>query len=154
MALPNRSFRTHGDDSVNLMPFINFLVVLVPVLMLSAEFQAVNILSAKLPDAGVRTDSPSLMKPAARSIVICVSDSSLILAADDRILWSRNFPKEMFPGAALDTSLRVFRSRTDPGVDRIIVASDAKVKYQTVIDVMDFARKNGFSEISVTRWRG
>jgi len=149
----HRARRLSDDDSINLMPFINFLVVLIPVLMLSAEFQAINILSTKLPkNAGTQTDSLSLQKPAIDKLVICVSDSSLVIATDNRFLWSRNFSGADFPAGALDTTLQVIRSRLDPDMDRIIVASDARVKYQRIIDVMDFAKKNGFADISLTRW--
>jgi biopolymer transport protein ExbD len=147
--------RLTDDDSINLMPFINFLVVLIPVLMLSAEFQAINILDTKLPaNTGTQIDSLSLQKPEVDKLVICVSDSSLVIATDSRFLWSRNFTGSEFPAGALDTTLQTIRGRLGPDMDRIIVASDARVKYQRIIDVMDFAKKNGFNDISLTRWRG
>ena len=52
------------DTEVNLMPFINFLVVLIPVLMLSAEFSETNILEAKPGAGGAQIDSASAIKPA------------------------------------------------------------------------------------------
>jgi biopolymer transport protein ExbD len=146
--------RISDDDGTNLMPFINFLVVLIPVLMLSAEYQAINIIDTKLPKAGSQTDSLSTEKPSVNKLVICLGDSAIVIAADDRLLWSRNFSGAAFPGGALDATLQTIRSRVSPDMDRIIVASDAKVKYQRVINVMDFAKKNGFNDISITRWRG
>jgi biopolymer transport protein ExbD len=38
------------DMSIDLKPFINFLVVLIPVLMLSAEFAKISIINLKLPE--------------------------------------------------------------------------------------------------------
>ena len=150
-----RGRRLAHDDAVDLMPFINFLVVLIPMLMLSAEFAAVNIVAAKVPqDTGSRTDSLSLQRPVIDKLVICVGDSSLVIATDNRFLWSRNFPGNEFPGNALDTTLQAIRGKLGPDMDRIIVASDARVKYQRVIDIMDFAKKNGFADIALTRWRG
>jgi biopolymer transport protein ExbD len=143
------------DDGTNLMPFINFLVVLIPVLMLSAEFQAINVIDTRLPNAGARSDSVSIQKPDIDKLVICVGDSSVVIAADDRLVWSRNFSGAVsFPGEALDTALQTIRGQLGLDMDQIIVASDANVKYQRVIDVMDFAKKNGFSDIAITRWRG
>jgi biopolymer transport protein ExbD len=155
MAQINHAQRHSDDDSTNLMPFINFLVVLIPVLMLSAEFAAVNILSTKLPrNAGTQADSLSLQKSEMDKLVICVSDSSVVIATDNRFLWSKNFTGNEFPANALDTTLQTIRGHLEPDNDRIIVASDARVKYQRIIDVMDFAKKNGFSDISITRWKG
>jgi biopolymer transport protein ExbD len=46
------------DLSIDLKPFINFLVVLIPVLMLSAEFAKISIINLKLPEGrGSQTDS-------------------------------------------------------------------------------------------------
>jgi biopolymer transport protein ExbD len=39
----------HGDN-IDLKPFINYLVVLVPVLMLSSEFAKISIINLKLPE--------------------------------------------------------------------------------------------------------
>jgi biopolymer transport protein ExbD len=45
------------DLSIDLKPFINFLVVLIPVLMLSAEFAKISIINLKLPEGrGSQTD--------------------------------------------------------------------------------------------------
>jgi biopolymer transport protein ExbD len=47
-----------GEDvQIDLKPFINFLVVLIPVLMLSAEFAKISIINLKLPEGrGSQTD--------------------------------------------------------------------------------------------------
>jgi biopolymer transport protein ExbD len=45
----NHSEAGHGGD-IDLKPFINFLVVLIPVLMLSAEFAKISVINLKLPE--------------------------------------------------------------------------------------------------------
>lgn len=45
------------DISIDMTPFINFLVVLIPVLMLSAEFAKISVINMKLPESrGSQTD--------------------------------------------------------------------------------------------------
>jgi biopolymer transport protein ExbD len=148
------SWKCTEDDNVNLMPFINFLVVLIPVLMLSAEFSAINILEAAPADAGVQPYHPSGKTPEIKNLVICLSDSSVILSANDRFLWSMNCTAQDFPEPELDKNLRLVREKADPGMNTITIASDAQVAYQRLIDVMDCAKKNGFGDITIAKLRG
>ena len=146
--------RLTDDDTINLMPFINFLVVLIPVLMLSAEFSAVNILDATPAKTGAQTDHPSDAKTGLKNLVICLSDSSVILSADDRFLWSMNCTANDFSEAELEKNLKIVRDKADPGMNAITIASDPKVAYQRLIDVMDLAKKNGFDDIAIVKLRG
>lgn len=45
-----KSVEDSDDMQIDLKPFINFLVVLIPVLMLSAEFAKISIINLKLPE--------------------------------------------------------------------------------------------------------
>jgi biopolymer transport protein ExbD len=52
------------DMSIDLKPFINFLVVLIPVLMLSAEFAKISIINLKLPEGrGSNTEEAQKIRP-------------------------------------------------------------------------------------------
>jgi biopolymer transport protein ExbD len=52
------------DVSIDLKPFINFLVVLIPVLMLSAEFAKISVINLKLPEGrGSNTQEAQTARP-------------------------------------------------------------------------------------------
>jgi biopolymer transport protein ExbD len=52
------------DLSIDLKPFINYLVVLIPVLMLSAEFAKISIINLKLPEGrGSNTQEAQTQRP-------------------------------------------------------------------------------------------
>jgi biopolymer transport protein ExbD len=52
------------DMSIDLKPFINFLVVLIPVLMLSAEFAKISVINLKLPEGrGSNTQEAQTVRP-------------------------------------------------------------------------------------------
>jgi biopolymer transport protein ExbD len=51
------------DLNIDLKPFINFLVVLIPVLMLSAEFAKISIINLKLPEGRGATTERKQTKP-------------------------------------------------------------------------------------------
>jgi biopolymer transport protein ExbD len=152
-------FRNHykrsiaDDTEVNLMPFINFLVVLIPVLMLSAEFSETNILEAQPATGGARIDSASILKPAMTTIVVCISDSAVNIASNERFLAGIGCSSCFFPAEEISGALASIRSALPAKMDRITIASDITVKYQRLIDVMDLARKNGFTDVSIARLR-
>lgn len=52
------------DIQIDLKPFINFLVVLIPVLMLSAEFAKISVINLKLPEGrGSNTQQAQTARP-------------------------------------------------------------------------------------------
>jgi biopolymer transport protein ExbD len=75
------------DLNIDLKPFINFLVVLIPVLMLSAEFAKISIINLKLPEG--RGSSPSIKQTKAPEqddsdkllLTMIVTDSVVTLGA-------------------------------------------------------------------------
>lgn len=75
------------DLNIDLKPFINFLVVLIPVLMLSAEFAKISIINLKLPEN--RGSSPSIKQTVAPDqndadkllLTMIVTDSVVTLGA-------------------------------------------------------------------------
>jgi biopolymer transport protein ExbD len=75
------------DLSIDLKPFINFLVVLIPVLMLSAEFAKISIINLKLPEGrGSQTETAVKTPPAQDDadkllLTMIVTDSVVTLGA-------------------------------------------------------------------------
>ena len=141
------------DIEINLMPFINFLVVLIPVLMLSAEFSETNILEAQPATGGARIDSASIIKPTVTNLVVCLSDSAVNIAYNERFLAGIGCSERFLPVEEISGALAAIRSKLPAEMDQITIASDNRVKYQRLIDVMDLARKNGFTDVSIARLR-
>lgn len=56
--MPRKNLSESAEAEIDLKPFINFLVVLIPVLMLSAEFAKISIINLKLPEGrGSQTET-------------------------------------------------------------------------------------------------
>jgi biopolymer transport protein ExbD len=75
------------DLNIDLKPFINFLVVLIPVLMLSAEFAKISIINLKLPEGrGSSTSVKQIVAPPNEDadkllLTMIVTDSVVTLGA-------------------------------------------------------------------------
>jgi biopolymer transport protein ExbD len=64
LAPREKSAEKAGDMEIDLKPFINFLVVLIPVLMLSAEFAKISVINMKLPEGrGSQTADAQTQRP-------------------------------------------------------------------------------------------
>lgn len=81
----------HGGD-IDLKPFINFLVVLIPVLMLSAEFAKISVINLKLPEGrGSQTNSAVKNQPKEDEsdkllLTMIITDSVVTLGAKNGFL--------------------------------------------------------------------
>jgi biopolymer transport protein ExbD len=254
----------HEESQVDLKPFINFLVVMVPVLMLSAEFSNISVVKMDVTPKGVDPNhtehTPPIKVTENLSLVVLVSDSVMtigasagflpsihykefhryVLKSDNRIqttiehdplalsptsingesvrkydkqdillyakspetnavetaLYSKGWnllvigrnlkpvssveygdslyfaddPErivvvrnpndyEMRPVSAYDmlkcnlAQIRLRYSRSVPDPDNIIIASDNKVVYDKIIQIIDAAKAVGFSNVSITKLR-
>jgi biopolymer transport protein ExbD len=86
---------------VDLKPFINFLVILIPVLMLSAEFSNIAIVKATAPERGTNTDSLSTQPPLEPAtdkldLTVFLTDSTVTVAASGGFMptmWYKEFDR-------------------------------------------------------------
>ncbi len=86
----NRRFNSQAStepshENIDLKPFINFLVVLIPVLMLSAEFAKTSINKLHVYKEGTTTDTRDTVEPIIREqlkLTLFVTDSALTVATN------------------------------------------------------------------------
>jgi len=85
--MPRTKATDGAEAEIDLKPFINFLVVLIPVLMVSAEFAKISIINLKLPEArGSQTDVAVKAPPPAEDankmlLTMIVTDSVVTIGA-------------------------------------------------------------------------
>jgi biopolymer transport protein ExbD len=76
-------------DSTDLKPFINYLIVLIPVLMISAEFAKISVIPLTLGTNGSQSDHPVVTSsiPVERlSLSVLISDSTLTIGTSNGFL--------------------------------------------------------------------
>ena len=132
MALQFKHRRTE-EPEINLIPFIDVLLVILIFLMLSTTYSKFTELQVNLPvaDAERARDYP-------REIVVAVSADGRY-AVDKRPVDGRSVE-------ALQAALRsAAAERRDPVV---VVSADAMAAHQSVINVMDAARRAGLAQLT------
>ncbi|WP_310386346.1 biopolymer transporter ExbD [Roseateles sp.] len=125
--------RRSEDPEINLIPFIDVLLVILIFLMLSTTYSKFTELQITLPaaDADKLKDRP-------REIIVAV-------AADGRYVVNSQ-PVE---GRAVELLSAAMTQAAEGRADSVVIVSaDAAAAHQAVINVMDAARRAGLSHLT------
>lgn len=125
--------RSRDEPEINLIPFIDVLLVVLIFLMLSTTYSKFTELQIKLPlaDAEQQRDYP-------KEVIVAVS-------SDGRYMVN----KALVEGRNIDTLGAALLLAAKAGKDSVIIISaDASSTHQSVITVMEAARRNGFNQIT------
>lgn len=125
--------RRSEDPEINLIPFIDVLLVILIFLMLSTTYSKFTELQITLPVA----DADKL-KERPREIIV-------VVAADGRYVVNSQ-PVE---GRAVELLSAAMSRASEGRADSVVIVSaDAAAAHQAVINVMDAARRAGLSHLS------
>ena len=129
------NFRSRRNDEpeINLIPFIDVLLVVLIFLMLSTTYSKFTELQVRLPvaDSEKQREYP-------KEVIVAVS-------ADGRFAVN----KTVIEGRSVDAVARALQDAARAGPDSVVVISaDAAATHQSVITVMEAARKAGLSQIT------
>ena len=132
MALNFRGQRPE-EPEINLIPFIDVLLVVLIFLMLSTTYSKFTELQLKLPvaDADAQRDYP-------KEVIVAVS-------SDGRYS-IRGTPVQ---GRSVDAVAQALTQAAQAGKDSVVIISaDAAATHQSVITVMEAARRSGLDHIT------
>lgn len=134
------NFRPHPHDEpeINLIPFIDVLLVVVIFLMLSTTYSKFTELQVNLPlaDAEQQRDYP-------KEVIVAVS-------SDGRYMVN----KTLVEGRGIDALGAALANAAKAGKDSVIIISaDGSATHQAVITVMEAARRQGMTQITFATQR-
>jgi biopolymer transport protein ExbD len=123
-----------GDEpEINLIPFIDVLLVVLIFLMLSTTYSKFTEMQLRLPvaDADAQRDYP-------KEVIVAVS-------ADGRYSINKN----VLPDRSVESVAAALSAAANGGNDSIVIISaDASTSHQSVITVMEAARRAGLMQIT------
>ena len=125
--------RAKEEPEINLIPFIDVLLVILIFLMLTTTYSKFTELQLTLPvaDADQQRDHP-------KEVVVAV-------AADGRYAVNR----AGLEGKSVDVLAAALQSAAKAGPDSIVIISaDATAPHQSVVTVMEAARRVGLTQIT------
>lgn len=125
--------RPKDEPEINLIPFIDVLLVVLIFLMLSTTYSKFTELQLKLPvaDADAQRDHP-------KEVIVGIS-------SDGRYTINRN----PVTGRSVETVSAALTDAAKAGKDSVIIISaDAASPHQAVITVLEAARRSGLNQIT------
>jgi biopolymer transport protein ExbD len=133
MAINFRHRRTE-EPEINLIPFIDVLLVILIFLMLSTTYSKFTELRVNLPTADAEK-----ARTAPREIIVAV-------AADGRYAVNR---QPVDGRDVLQLSAALARAAEGNGEHLVIVSADANASHQSVVTVLDAARRAGLGQLTI-----
>ena len=127
------SRRRPEDPEINLIPFIDVLLVVLIFLMLTTTYSKFTEMQLRLPvaDAQAQRDYP-------KEVIVAVS-------SDGRYMVN----KVAVEGRSVDAVAGALNDAARAGRDSVVIISaDAATPHQSVITVMEAARRSGLSQIT------
>lgn len=129
------NFRKHRDEEpeINLVPFIDILIVIIIFLMLSTTYSKFTELEVTLPTADAEA-----LKDRPQEVVVAVS-------GDGRYVVNRK-PVE---GRSVELLAAELRAAAGDNLQApVIISADATAAHQAVINVLDAARRAGLVRLT------
>ncbi|MCY7371299.1 MAG: biopolymer transporter ExbD [Polaromonas sp.] len=129
----NFRLRPHDEPEINLIPFIDVLLVVLIFLMLSTTYSKFTEMQVNLPAADLdkQRDYP-------KEIIVAVS-------SDGRYMVNK-LPVE---GRGVESLGRALAQAASAGKDStVIISADANASHQAVVSVMEAARRQGLNQIT------
>ena len=121
------------EPEINLIPFIDILLVILIFLMLTTTYSKFTELQVNLPVADAEQQ-----RPTPREVVVAVG-------TDGRYAIN----KEVLEGAGVETLANALSRAADGQREVVVIISaDAAATHQSVINVMDAARRAGLVQVT------
>ena len=141
MALNFRRSRRHEEPEINLIPFIDVLLVVLIFLMLSTTYSKFTELQVTLPVANA---APGRDRP--NEVIVAVAADGRF-AVNRRLVDGRSVERLTTELAAAAGVAGVAGVAGRAGEPVVIVSADASTPHQAVITVMDAARRAGLTRL-------
>ena len=148
--------RSHSQDSAepNLTPIMNLMVVLIPLLLTSAQFIKLGIIELNLPPSvGPGSALVDLPKEKERKLDmgITISEKGFILSSSMAILKGEDesgvsiplTPNGEYDYEKLNNKLMLIKTRVEdkfPDADKVVIMAESEIVYQVLVSTMDAAR--------------
>lgn len=144
--------KRRGGDDIEMTPIMNLFLILVPFLLVAAEFVNIAVLDMSLPQLNTNANVTQTTTELPKQSILST------LEIDDNGM-QVNSPTFTFPAIkksaggydynALKAQLAQIKQKFPEAADMVIAPQD-QIKYDIVIQVMDRCREQGFPNISIS----
>jgi biopolymer transport protein ExbD len=141
--------RQRNIDDVNITPVMNLFLVLVPFLLLTTEFVRIAVLELSLPSQNQSTNQQEMSKKPPILILLAIDEDGFEIKAPSMRIDKIPRKARTFQIDLLARELQKIKTRYRD-TEEITIQPVETILYETIVDVMDACRDNGFPNISVS----
>ncbi|MFQ5633402.1 MAG: ExbD/TolR family protein, partial [bacterium] len=149
LGLNGKSGRQRNSDDVNITPVMNLFLVLVPFLLLTTEFVRIAVLELSLPSLNESSSPQQLSSKSHILILLAIDESGFEIKAPNMPFEKIPMRERKFQFDRLAQELKKIKARYGD-TEEITIQPEETILYDTIVDVMDTCRDNGFPNISVS----
>ncbi|MFC3115691.1 ExbD/TolR family protein [Cellvibrio fontiphilus] len=135
--------RYKEDPDLDITSFMNLMIILVPVLLMSMVLARTTVLDLKLPDMADSSTPPTEEPPQQLELIIRADKFEVNYPAGIKLKWVEKTADGQYDFALLATVLQeTKRLLEDKGIQKkdIYILSEKDTDYQTLVTTMDTAR--------------
>jgi biopolymer transport protein ExbD len=145
-----RKGRTPAEPEINLIPFIDVLLVIVIFLMVTTTYSKFTALQITLPTADAEK---ALQQPQEINVAVDAKGNYAIdnvrIAAHDAAGLAEALTRSIKSSVAASTGAATGSATSAPAPDPVVIINaDAMAAHQTVINVLEAARQAGVAKIT------
>lgn len=115
-------------DQINVLPFIDIMLVLLVIVLTSASFVSKGTIPVKLPEAG------SAKAPVMKMLSIVIDRKGDLFFEGKQLTFE---------------ALKKRIASLDPKKDALLIKSDARSQFQNFVKVIDLLKSRGFEKVSI-----
>lgn len=137
-----------AQDNLDLVPIMNLVTILIPFLLMSAQFVAVAIIDSSAP--GITDENSVSAKPDSVEVMVTIAAEGMYVAADDEVV---ALPCAKGCATASDydlpglTEILGLVKDQHPQEDRVVLAPESTIPYEVLVASMDASRQDGDREL-------
>lgn len=135
--------RFKEDPDLDITSFMNLMIILVPVLLMSMVLARTTVLDLKLPDMADASTPPTEEPPQQLELIIRADKFEVNYPAGIKLKWVEKTADGQYDFALLATVLQeTKRLLEDKGIQKkdIYILSEKDTDYQTLVSTMDTVR--------------
>jgi biopolymer transport protein TolR len=131
--------RRRGMNEINMVPFIDVMLVLLIIFMVSAPLITTGLVD--LPSVGKAKQKP-------QSVI------EIVIGADEKLKFKRDGQTEATGLPLAQLAAKVKSAQGGNADTPVVISADRNVKYDTVVKVMDTLQRNGVQRVGLAVKQG
>lgn len=142
--------RHQKDVDVNIIPVMNIFLLLIPFLLLTAAFVRLAVVELSLPSLSKGpTEQMQQRSEKLLLVILAIKETGFQLKAQGFKFDPLNNQNNQYNYSQLIEQLKQIK-QLHPYAEDIFISPESKVKYDTIIKVMDRCRETGFPNVSIS----